>query len=374
VFPFQNELLTHGRDRHLADETFRCTKIVATIGPACCSLENLTRLVAKGVNVFRINMAHGTRDEHEAMLALARCTGDSTGHAVAILVDLAGPKIRLGELTEDPIVCESGSEFTFVREKASTEPHQLTSGYEQLVDELNIDDRVMLADGTVTLRVIGKQEDRVRCQVISPGTIRSRQGINLPGVHLSLRTLSEQDFDNAFWAAEQEVDLLGISFVRSPNDLHSLRGELAKRHHDPPWLIAKIEKPEALTQLDEIITAADGVMVARGDLGVETDVADLAVLQKRIIARCNDLGRPVIVATQMLDSMQHSTQPSPAEATDVANAILDGTDACMLSGETAIGSYPVESVDMMRRIICATEPLYKRVDSTVANMFTVNRV
>jgi pyruvate kinase len=353
---------------------FSKTKIVATIGPACESLDRLIALIVAGVDVFRLNMAHGTREEQEVRLAAVRHAMDETGQFVAVLADLAGPKIRLGELTGGQMNCNAGASVRFVRGTDAKNPQDLTTTYESLVDELSAGDRVMLADGTVSLIVEQRGPDFAQCRVVQPGLIRSRQGVNLPGVKLSVPALGPADRENAVWAAHNGIDFIGLSFVRSADDVRQLKSLLASPHPSPlpkgegtllvpffsPQVIAKIEKPEALDHLDEIIAAADGVMVARGDLGVETDIAQVALVQKHIVAACNRQHKPVIIATQMLDSMQHSSLPTRAEVTDVANAILDGADACMLSGETAIGEYPQESVEMMHRIALATEPMLIR--------------
>jgi pyruvate kinase len=334
------------------------TKIVATVGPACSGAEMLARLIRAGVGVFRINTAHGTLLERQQKLADIRAAEEKTGVTVGVLVDLAGPKIRLGQLHTDPMQCEVGAEFRFVRGSTSTAAHELTSTYAPLVSELSAGDTVMLADGTVSMVVVGKSPDEVRCRVTGGGIIRSRQGINLPGAKLSVTSLTEADMANATWAAKNDVDIVSLSFVRKAIDVLLLK-ELLRSQGSKAMVIAKIEKPEAVTQLAEIVAAADGIMVARGDLGVEMDVAEIAVVQKRIVGECQRQGKPVIVATQMLDSMHHNRRPTRAEATDVANAILDGADACMLSGETAIGEFPVEAVETMNRIMLATEPLLK---------------
>ena len=350
------------------------TKIVATVGPASSGVDKLAELIRAGVSVFRINTAHGTPQEREQRLRDIRAAAEKTKRPVGVLVDLAGPKIRLGELHTDPTVCEVGETFRFVRGTKSSAPDELTASYPTLVSELAVGDNVMLADGTVSMAVIGKSADEVRCKVTGAGTIRSRQGINLPGAKLSVTSLTEADMTNAVWAAKSEVDFVSLSFVRKPVDVLLLK-ELLRSHHCSAAVIAKIEKPEALTQLREIVAAADGVMVARGDLGVEIDVAEIAVVQKRIVRECQHQGKPVIVATQMLDSMHHSRRPTRAEATDVANAILDGADACMLSGETAIGEFPIESVETMNRIMLATEPLLKesaaRTDPQVTDVHPI---
>jgi len=330
------------------------TKIVATLGPATDSYERIHALVQAGVDVFRLNTAHGTLQEHEERLNRIRRAERDLGWPVGVLVDLGGPKIRLGELVGGSLECAPGMKVVFVRSDKAHHPLELTSTYGSLVDELNVGDRVMLADGTVSLKVTAKGADHAECEVVQPGTIRSRQGINLPGVKLAVAALTDADREAVAWAIRREVDFLGLSFVRSPEDIAVLRRMLSDVSH-PPSIIAKIEKPEALERLEEIISASDGVMVARGDLGVEVDIAQVPVVQKKIVQVANRLRKPVIVATQMLDSMQNSRLPTRAEVTDVANAILDGTDACMLSGETAIGKYPIESVQMMHRIAVATE-------------------
>lgn len=336
------------------------TKIVATVGPACRGRERLTELIVAGVDVFRLNMAHGTREEHQQSVDDIRQASRALGRPVGVLVDLAGPKIRLGELVQDPMQCEEGAEFRFLREGEPQGPYDLVSTYPTLVDELDEGDRVLLADGAVAMRVLSKTADAAVCRVEAAGEIRSRKGINLPGVKLSTPALTDADRANAQWAVGVEADFVSLSFVRSPEDLVDLKA-LLRQSGSSALTIAKIEKPEALERLEEVVHAADGVMVARGDLGVEIDVAETPVVQKRIIAACTKFQKPVIVATQMLESMTQAKRPTRAEASDVANAILDGADACMLSGETAVGQYPRETVEMMNRILLKTEQLLRDV-------------
>lgn len=330
------------------------TKIVATVGPACSTEEKIGELIAAGVDVFRMNMAHGDRQQHDQIVANIRAAASRQERPIGILVDLAGPKIRLGTLVEDPLECVMGARLDFVAGTESKQPDELTTNYDRLLDELSVGDRVLLADGTIGLRVTATSPDRVQCEVVGPGPLRSRQGVNLPGVKLSLPSITERDRQNAAWAAEQNVDFVSLSFVRSPDEIIELKSMLRDLGSEA-ITIAKIEKPEALDCLDEIVHASGGIMVARGDLGVEIDIERTPVEQKRIIDCCTTHRRPVIVATQMLDSMQESRRPTRAEASDVANAILDGADACMLSGETAIGKYPTESVAVMNRIMLVTE-------------------
>ncbi len=330
------------------------TKIVATVGPAC--RHRLDELVREGVDVFRINMAHGSRSEHDEIIDTVREIAARRDVPVAILVDLAGPKIRLGELYQDPLTLRQGQRVRLVRGLAPKRPDELTSTYEGLLDDIARGDRLLLADGSVPLRVVELEADAAILEAEQDSVLRSRQGIGAPGVRLSISTLTEADRRHAEWAVERGVEYISLSFVRSADDMHALRslvGESGGRCH----LIAKIEKHEALTQLEAIAEASDGVMVARGDLGIEIDVAETPVVQKRIIGICRRLGRPVIVATEMLDSMRHAVRPTRAEVSDVANAVLDGADACMLSGETAIGDYPLEAVQTMNRIMRSTERL-----------------
>ncbi len=335
------------------------TKIVATVGPACAEREQLEALVLSGVDVFRINTAHGAREEHQARVDTIRQISRATGQVLGILVDLAGPKIRLGELPGDEHECAPGSTIRFVRGHAPRSPGEFTTTYERLIDELSPGDRVVLADGTVSLAVEEVDDQVAVCRVVQPGLVRSRQGVNLPGVKLSVPALGAKDRDNAAWAAGAGADYISLSFVRRAEEIRELKALVAAQGSGA-HVVAKIEKPEAVENLEEIVRATDAVMVARGDLGVEIDIAEVPVVQKRIIACCRQHRKPVIVATQMLDSMQRSRLPTRAEATDVANAILDGADACMLSGESAIGQYPRESVAMMHRIALATESVRRQ--------------
>jgi pyruvate kinase len=335
---------------------FARTKIVATVGPACDSIDMLTKLIREGVSIFRLNMAHGTQKTHGEILGKIREASDVTGIPVATLVDLAGPKIRLGDLGEEPIECEVGQRFEFVRGEIAGSPHHLVSIYEPLIDEVVEGNDILLSDGLVRVKVIEKKADSAICEVRSGGLIRSRQGINLPGVKLSAPALGEVDISNAIWASKNGIDFISLSFVRNADEINQLR-KIVTDAGSNASLVAKIEKPEALENLEEIIRATDAVMVARGDLGVEIDIEATAVAQKVIISMCTELGKPVIVATQMLESMHTSKRPTRAEVSDVANAILDGADACMLSGETAIGEFPEDAVGTMYRIMLSIETM-----------------
>lgn len=330
------------------------TKTVATVGPASCNPEMLAKLLVAGVDVFRINMAHGSRESHTEAVTLIRNASKLTELPAAILVDLAGPKIRLGELTQNPLVLENGQQIRFVRGETSAADDELTCIYGPLIDEVAVGDDIVLADGLARIKVTAKSADELTCEVIDGGSVRSRQGVNLPGTTLSVPALGDIDRENAAWAAEMGVEFVSLSFVRNAKEILELQ-TLLRSHHSDAMVIAKIEKREALDELDSIVQATDGVMVARGDLGVEIDIEKTPAAQKRIIKKCLQYRKPVIVATQMLESMHTSKQPTRAEVTDVANAILDGADACMLSGETAIGEYPVEAVRMMNKIMMETE-------------------
>src|SRR5688572_1227240 len=352
------------------------TKIVATVGPACADPAKLAELLRAGVDVFRLNMAHASPDEQQKHVDNIRALSDELDEPIAILVDLAGPKIRLGDLPDDRIFCEIGETF-FVVSGQPKALNELTTTYPPLVKELRIGDRVMLADGTVTMVVESKEPGRAQLRVIQRGTIRSRQGINVPGAQLSAPAISVADHQHAIWAAQAGVDFVGLSFIRSPDEVRNLKSILRSCGSEAR-VVAKIEKREALERLEEIIADADAVMVARGDLGVEIDVAQMPIEQKRIIAMCHRFQKPAIIATQMLDSMQESPRPTRAEATDVANAIFDGADACMLSGETAIGKFPIEAVEMMNRIATATESTFqyrppRSTDGSFSSLHEVTR-
>lgn len=331
-----------------------CTKIVATVGPACRDVDGLAALIEAGADIFRINTAHGTREEHQQTFDNIRAASAQCGFPAGVLLDLSGPKLRLGQLAVESFRCEVDMLITFIRGDTTTVPNELTSSYARLIDELSEGDRVLLADGAVSLIVESVTDDRAQCRVTASGSIKSRQGINLPGVNLSVSSMLRKDVDNAIWGAEMGIDLISLSFVRSADDVRMLKS-LLNSHESEALVIAKIEKPEAIENLDAIVDAADGVMVARGDLGVEIEIAETAVAQKKIIRVCKEKMKPVIVATQMLESMHHSERPTRAEVSDVANAILDGADACMLSGETAIGEHPIKAVQMMNRIMKCTE-------------------
>ncbi len=332
------------------------TKTVATIGPASNTEEMLQKLIEAGANIFRLNMAHGSQQSHAETIEKIRSASKSVGLPIGILVDLAGPKIRLGQLAADPLLIETGQQLRFVRGSQSSSMDELTCTYESLVDEVKTGDSIVLADGALRLEVTDSQQDQLICVASDGGTVRSRQGVNLPATELSVPALGPVDIDNANWACKNGADFISISFVRNVDEVNQLR-KIIIDNGSEAHIVAKIEKREAIDRLDEIIQATDAVMVARGDLGVEIDIEKTPLAQKKIIKTCLEYSKPVIVATQMLESMHSSKQPTRAEVSDVANAILDGADACMLSGETAIGEFPIDAVKMMNKIKVETETM-----------------
>ncbi|MDB2686243.1 pyruvate kinase [Mariniblastus sp.] len=330
------------------------TKTVATVGPASGSPEKLKELLRAGADVFRINMAHGSRESHEQSVKDIRQASEESGLPAGILVDLAGPKIRLGQLTQNPLILENNQTVRMIRGLEAHADDELTCNYAPLIDEVAVGDDIVLADGISRIKVLEKSDDELLCTVLDGGPLRSRQGVNLPGTKLSVPALGEIDIENGKWAASMGVEFVSLSFVRNAHEVNQLK-TLLQSHGSGAMVVSKIEKAEALDRLEEIVMATDAVMVARGDLGVEIPIERTPLAQKRIINLCLKHRKPVIVATQMLESMHTSKQPTRAEVTDVANAILDGADACMLSGETAIGEYPVEAVKMMNRIMTEVE-------------------
>jgi pyruvate kinase len=339
------------------------TKIVATIGPASRAPALLRQLIEAGVNVFRLNFSHGTHEEHTSVLSDIRSASREAGRHVAVLQDLCGPKMRLGPIPGDLVECPLGEEFTLVTERTSDSARELTCSYQDLPNDLKPGETILFADGTVAMTVNDTSRNRAQLKVTLPGRLRSRQGLNLPGSDLTVKSLTEKDLRDLDWTASHadDVQFVGLSFVRSPEDVAWLRRELQARK-SPARVVVKIEKPQAVRHLDAIVSVTDGVMVARGDLGVEMDVYRVPAIQKQIISLCNQAHRPVITATQMLNSMEHSSRPTRAEASDVFNAVLDGTDAVMLSGETAVGEYPVEAVATMRQICGEAEAHRKAAD------------
>jgi pyruvate kinase len=342
------------------------TKIVATVGPASRAPAILRRLIETGVSVFRLNFSHGTHEEHSAVLTDIRAISREMGRHIGVLQDLCGPKMRLGPIPGDLVECRLAEEFTLVMDRSSDSARELTCSYRELPNDLKPGETVLFADGTVGMTVIDTVRGRARLKVTLPGRLRSRQGLNLPGSELAVKSLTDKDLHDLDWTARHadDVQFVGLSFVRSAEDVAWLRRELDARKC-PAKVVVKIEKPQAVRHLEAIVAVTNGVMVARGDLGVEMDVQRVPAIQKRVIALCNQTHRPVITATQMLNSMEHSSRPTRAEASDVFNAVLDGTDAVMLSGESAVGEYPVEAVATMRQI-CAEAEAYLKTEGQPA--------
>lgn len=333
---------------------FRRTKIVATVGPACDSEEQLNALHEAGVDVFRLNFSHG--DHANKALVIERIRHFSRRHkrAVAILGDLQGPKIRAGLMKNGALELTAGSEVCITTRNVRGEDKLIPTVFQELPGDVKPGNRILLDDGLMELEVLSTAGTEVRCRVLSGGMLKDRKGINLPGVAVSAPALTEKDQGDLAFCIDQQLDYVALSFVRRAEDVTELR-KLLDQSQAELQIIAKIEKPEAVDNFDAILAAADGIMVARGDLGVEISPEKVPLIQKRIIRKCNEAGKPVITATQMLESMVHNPRPTRAETSDVANAILDGTDAIMLSEETAAGSYPVEAVSVMDRVASDVE-------------------
>jgi pyruvate kinase len=337
----------------MAVATARRTKIIATLGPATASHERITALVHAGMDCARLNFSHGTHDQHAEVLRTVRAVQEEIGRPVAVMADLQGPKLRIGDLTE-PVVLERGSHVDVVAGDAAVDG-ELPVSPSVIAEVLQPGHEILIDDGLVRLQVESVRSGRAHCAVVEGGRVSSHKGVNLPGVPVPIPSLTRKDLADLEFALGQEVDFVALSFVRSAADVRDLRG-LIDQAGSHAGVVAKVEKAEAVEALDSIVADADVLMVARGDLGVEIGPASVPLLQKRIIIRALDNGKTVITATQMLESMVHQAEPTRAEASDVANAVLDGSSALMLSGETAVGEHPVESVVYMDRIVRAVEP------------------
>jgi pyruvate kinase len=334
----------------------RRAKIVCTIGPAVDSLEKITELIDAGMNMARLNLSHEGYEEHQKRLNTVREVSKRTNKAIAILVDLQGPKIRLGRFKNGPHELARGDRFTITTEEVEGTKDRVSTTYRGLSGDCKIGDWIMVDDGKVIVEVLEIKGNDVVTKVIQPGAISNNKGLNLPGVAISAPALSEKDVTDLRWALRAGADFIALSFVRRASDLEYVHEIMDKEGIRIP-VIAKIEKPQAVAHLQEIVDAFDGIMVARGDLGVELAIEDVPMVQKRCITLARESAKPVIVATQLLESMINNSQPTRAEATDCANAVLDGADALMLSGETSIGEFPIESVKIMARVIERTEEI-----------------
>ncbi|KJY41341.1 pyruvate kinase [Streptomyces sp. NRRL B-1568] len=332
----------------------RRAKIVCTLGPATDSYEQIKALVEAGMDVARFNLSHGTYAAHEARYERVRKAAEETGRNIGILADLQGPKIRLGRFREGPVLLERGDEFTITVEEIEGDRHRCGTTYDGLAADVTKGERILVDDGRVTLEVVEVSGPRVKTLVLEGGMVSDHKGLNLPGVAVSVPALSAKDVEDLRWAITTGADIIALSFVRSAADIADVHRVMDEEGRRLP-VIAKIEKPQAVENLDGIVAAFDGIMVARGDLGVEMPLEMVPIVQKRAIKLAKRNAKPVIVATQMLDSMIDASRPTRAEASDVANAVIDGTDAVMLSGETSVGKYPVETVKTMGRIVAAAE-------------------
>lgn len=331
------------------------TKIVATIGPVSESKENMSSLIKAGMNVARLNFSHGSYEEHKNRLINARALSKELKTPIAVLQDLSGPKIRIGDFSTESVILKEGEEFILTTEDLALGSDKIVSiSYKSLHTELKPGSIVFLNDGKLKLQVKEISGKKIHTKVIFGGEIKGRRGVNLPGAYLKINCLTEKDLKDVQWGIQNKVDFMALSFVRRASDVEQLRAILKKNKADI-HIIAKIETQEAVENLDEIINSADGIMVARGDLAVEIPSEQVPIIQKQIVKKCNLLGKPVIVATQMLGSMTSSSTPTRAEINDVANAILDGTDAVMLSEETTIGKHPEQAVKTMTRVALHTE-------------------
>jgi pyruvate kinase len=333
----------------------RRAKIVCTLGPATSSQEQITALIAAGLDVARLNMSHGHQSDHLEAYRRVRAGSEATGRGVGILADLQGPKIRLGEFPGGPIRVVPGDEFIITTEDIPGNQHEASTTYEGLPDDVRPGDRILIDDGNVQLDVIGVSGNRVNLLVVVGGKLSDHKGINLPGVNVSAPALTDKDEVDLRWALTTGADMIALSFVRSPDDAQVARKIMTDMGRPGVPLIAKVEKPQAVDALPDIVDAFDGIMVARGDLGVEMPLEQVPTVQTRAIKLARERARPVIVATQMLESMINSPRPTRAEVSDVAGAVAAGADAVMLSAETSVGAYPIETVATMSRIVAAAE-------------------
>ena len=332
----------------------RRAKIVCTLGPATSSPEQVLALVEAGMDIARLNLSHGEYSVHEEIYASVRRASDTTGRAVGILVDLQGPKIRTGRFADGPIVLAKGDRFIITTEDVLGDQHRVGTTYKGMPGDVKPGDMLLVDDGKVSLRAVSVTATEILTEAVEGGVISNNKGINLPGVAVNVPAMSDKDEADLRWALSLRADMIALSFVRSAADLEDVHKIMDEEGLRLP-VIAKIEKPQAVDNLEEIIEAFDGVMVARGDLGVELPLEDVPLVQKRAVDIARQNAKPVIVATQVLESMIENSRPTRAEASDCANAVLDGADAIMLSGETSVGAWPIEAVQTMARIIRATE-------------------
>ena len=333
---------------------FNKTKIIATVGPACDTKDKLTELVFAGVDVFRLNFSHGTHEKHQEVINTIRAINKEHGTNTCILQDLQGPKIRTGEVGGGGVEIHPGDNLTITTEKIVGNAQKVSTSYQSLASDIEIGDHILIDDGKIELLVEDYNQNDVICRVIHGGFLNSRKGINLPHTNVSAPSLTDKDIEDLALGIANDVEWIALSFVRSAEDVIDIRGRI-KAEGKNIKVIAKIEKPEAVKDIDAIIEAADALMVARGDLGVEILMEEVPMVQKMIANKCNNAFKPVIIATQMMESMIENPRPTRAETNDIANAVMDGADTLMLSGETAVGKYPVQVIRSMARTIKAVE-------------------
>ncbi|MCW2919388.1 MAG: pyruvate kinase [Actinomycetia bacterium] len=337
------------------------------MGPACSSRDQVRALVEAGIDIARLNMSHGEYAQHEEVYGYLREASDATGRGIGILADLQGPKIRIGRFPDGPVRLTLGDEFVITTEDVPGSRKEVSTTYQGLPGDVSAGDSVLIDDGRVVLEVLSVDGPRVTTRVVIGGMVSDNKGLNLPGVAVSVPALTEKDEKDLRWSLQLGVDLVALSFVRSPEDADAVYRIMEEEGVRVP-LIAKIEKPQAVEALPEIVAAFDGIMVARGDLGVELPLEQVPIVQKRAIQLAREKARPVIVATQMLESMISSPRPTRAEASDVANAVFEGADAVMLSGETSVGQYPIESVETMSRIVTTAEEVTLRASASLTRV------
>lgn len=345
------------------------TKIVATIGPASESVETLEKLIRAGMNVCRLNFSHGTHESALVQLKNIRTATSKFNQPIAIMQDLSGPKIRIGDFYQEKVILKKGSVFTLTTNACIGDETKAFVSYKGLSNEVKKGDSILLDDGKKQLEVLKIKGEEITCRVIVGGETKGRRGVNLPGVSLKISCLTPKDKKDLVFGIQNNIDFMALSFVRRASDIRELRAIL-KKAHSTIKIIAKIETREAIDNIDDILKEADGIMVARGDLAVEVPAEEVPVLQKMIIAKCNTAGIPVIVATQMMESMIKSPVPTRAEVSDVANSILDGADAVMLSEESALGEYPVEAVTMMTKVAGMVEKNYPHYEALYGGIFS----
>ncbi|AIQ64704.1 pyruvate kinase [Paenibacillus stellifer] len=335
----------------------RKTKIICTIGPASESVETLKEMIAAGMTVARLNMAHGELEEHSARISNVRQAASELGTFVPIMMDIKGPEVRIGKLKEDYVTLKAGEQLTLTTEEILGDEKRISVNYPDMTSVIKPGDRILIDDGLIDLTVTGVNGSDMECRIVSGGLLKPRKGVNLPGIHTTLPGVTERDIKHIHFGIGEKIEMIAASFVRKGDDIREIRSILHANGAGHVQIISKIENHEGMINLDDIIEASDGIMAARGDLGVEVPIEDVPMLQKEMIDKCNQAGKPVIVATHMLESMQINPRPTRSEVSDVANAVLQGADVVMLSGESAAGKYPIQSVRTMAAVAAKAETM-----------------